>query len=723
MPAMTYRTISNTFLAALAVALCLTGTALAQPTTVVAFELARPGALLSSPKDAELRASLAAVPARWDRLVESIGSPELQDAAPFVQALFTVLSRPLRFAVTDRGVDPDTGAPGLGVAFAVSFNSRDDASAFHDRVRAALDASGVPPMQESRSRPGSLMFETPLGEATFGPARAADGSWSYSFLVGETSETLGVFPLADAEGSLMSAELHLAALAPYIEPALAEIGDDDAGAAVLGWLRDAGVIGADAMSIEYVADHRNGALVQTTRLVGGAARLEAMGLEGGRAIRDADLGIVPASAIMGSVFRADPSVVERFVGYLRQRVRPVDEHLSELEARTTLSLPGDLLEPLGSLSAYYTSPATGGLGFLGSAFVMELNDAGALADRVGRLASEFNGFAGEMLREPGERFAFAVRVRQTGDAHGALFVLEAPGLPLPVEPSLVVGERFAAIALSPAGARAAVDQAHGRGDEGLLANHRVARDLGAPGKRIGVEFYDGPAAMARGYPIASLALTALANAVRSPDDVSRGPSRPIPSFTELARDARATTAVTWVDGDDVRSRTITDASQTVLLAQTAPLFSGGNIMVWSTMAGILFPALERAKHNAEGMRDGAHLKQIHLAGVTYATSNNDRLPESLEPLLANGSLVPEILQSPLGEVGDGKGDYFLRPNAENMFRADVLHGYSRSSYTHGNAVSVVYGDNYVEQVSFDRFFEILDAPANQGIDWQLPFEE
>ena len=107
----------NAVLLVVTVALGAAGTALAKPATIIAFELAQPDAILSSPKDAELRASLAAVPARWDGLVESLGMPEFEQAAPFVDLVFTLATRPMRFAITDVGADPDTGAPGLGVAW------------------------------------------------------------------------------------------------------------------------------------------------------------------------------------------------------------------------------------------------------------------------------------------------------------------------------------------------------------------------------------------------------------------------------------------------------------------------------------------------------------------------------------------------------------------------------------------------------------------------------
>jgi len=706
----------NTFLAALATALCVVGTAFAQPTTIIAAELARPGQLLSSPKDAELRASLAAVPARWDGLVESLGEPELKRAAPFVEQFFTLVSHPMRFAVTDAGADPNTGAPGIGVALDVDFDSRDDAQAFHEQVRGALRATGAPEFEQSATRPGSLAFQTPLGEATFGPARDADGSWGYRLLMGKTERTLDVFPIEGGEGSIASLELNLGALTPMIEPVLRAENPE-----MVDFLAGVGLLGEDAFSVQYAASHEGDALVHQTRVIGGAKYMSGMGLADGFAIRDQDLHILPSTAVMGYVFGLDASPLSGMLDSMRAEIGELDEALSQLEARTGMSIPGDLVEPLAPLCAFYTSAETGSVGLLGSVLVMQLDDAPAFANRVGRLADELNRYAREALEEPRRRAGIGVRVRRTDHPQGIAYTFQVPGLPIPAEPTLMVGERFATLALWPAGAHVANNQAHGRGDAGLLANPRIARDLAAPGPRTAIEFYDGPALMDRGYPVASMVLTALANGVRSPEDVSRGPSRAIPSYAELASSARASTAVTWVDGDDLRTRSVNDASQTVMLTQVAPLFANMQVMVLPMMVGILLPALDRARSNAELLKDGTQLKMIHVAATTYATMHNDRFPDSFEPLLEDGTIVPETLVSPLGSVGDGHGDYFLKPGARLTFNAREVQGYSRSSYMYGTGVNVVFGDNHVMFMDFVEFLEILDEAPNDKVDWNLPF--
>jgi len=126
------------------------------------------------------------------------------------------------------------------------------------------------------------------------------------------------------------------------------------------------------------------------------------------------------------------------------------------------------------------------------------------------------------------------------------------------------------------------------------------------------------------------------------------------------------------------------------------------ISIIALLIGILLPALQRAKRNAGALKDGAQLKQIHLALTTYATSNNDRFPIPsredvqgytegealfmeddptvddpmrwekdrtgvwLSMLIFNGSIVPEICISPNEINGNiaADGDYHYAPSEE-----------------------------------------------------------
>ncbi len=125
------------------------------------------------------------------------------------------------------------------------------------------------------------------------------------------------------------------------------------------------------------------------------------------------------------------------------------------------------------------------------------------------------------------------------------------------------------------------------------------------------------------------------------------------------------------------------------------------ISIIALLIGILLPALQRAKRNAGALKDGAQIKQIHLAMTTYATSNSDRYPvpslvdrqgyteganlTAAQPgdtdpdrwhknrtgpiysiMIHNGSIVPEIVISPNETNGsiEQDGDYHYSPSEE-----------------------------------------------------------
>ncbi|MHC4976348.1 MAG: type II secretion system protein [Planctomycetota bacterium] len=67
------------------------------------------------------------------------------------------------------------------------------------------------------------------------------------------------------------------------------------------------------------------------------------------------------------------------------------------------------------------------------------------------------------------------------------------------------------------------------------------------------------------------------------------------------------------------------------------------VSIIALLIGILLPALQRAKREAGAVRDGAQIKQIHTALVTWATNNNGRfpIPQSIDRRgYTEGPLIP-----------------------------------------------------------------------------------
>lgn len=134
------------------------------------------------------------------------------------------------------------------------------------------------------------------------------------------------------------------------------------------------------------------------------------------------------------------------------------------------------------------------------------------------------------------------------------------------------------------------------------------------------------------------------------------------------------------------------------------------ISIIALLIGILLPALQRAKKNANAIRDATQLKQIHTAMVTYATSSGDKYPVpseidrqgytegerlyeattpgALDPnryrkdrtgatfsvLVFSAAIVPELCISPGEPNGNinADGDYSFAPDEERGVNAPGL---------------------------------------------------
>ena len=110
---------------AVLVALGLAGPALAQadqaeppkPQTLLLVEMAPLDGVFVAEKDAGLKRALGALPARLRAWREAVPEMLREVPAEAIGLLENVMTRTKRLAVTNRGFDPDTGMPGMGVAF------------------------------------------------------------------------------------------------------------------------------------------------------------------------------------------------------------------------------------------------------------------------------------------------------------------------------------------------------------------------------------------------------------------------------------------------------------------------------------------------------------------------------------------------------------------------------------------------------------------------------
>lgn len=148
-------------------------------------------------------------------------------------------------------------------------------------------------------------------------------------------------------------------------------------------------------------------------------------------------------------------------------------------------------------------------------------------------------------------------------------------------------------------------------------------------------------------------------------------------------------------------------------------------IVASLIAFVAWPALHRARHGADGIKDASNLRSIVNACLIYAQDNNSIGPSDIRTLVEEGLLDPEELDSVYPDVNDGGGDYFLRPNAPCYFENDVIIAYSRAGYAHDGrslnpSVNAAYADGHVSLMHRDDFHDVLENEKHRDVDWNLP---
>jgi prepilin-type processing-associated H-X9-DG protein len=247
------------------------------------------------------------------------------------------------------------------------------------------------------------------------------------------------------------------------------------------------------------------------------------------------------------------------------------------------------------------------------------------------------------------------------------------------------------------------------------------------GDSIGFSFTDTPELLDDGYGMMNLAMTALANALRSPLDLDRETGLIMPPFDRLRQDAKASLIVTHLEGDDLVARMQGDKSMLVNLTGVAGTIGGtaGPVAVAALGTGVMMPALTEARENARLMKSKAQLREVAMAVQIYAADNRDELPNDLDTLIEQGLIPPDILSSPVGTVFDDGGDYWF-----NLDHVDVLSeiehpgrmilGYDRASYVHGDQVNAVFFDGHVETMPRWKFDDLITQPQHEGIDFNVP---
>ena len=443
-----------------------------------------------------------------------------------------------------------------------------------------------------------------------------------------------------------------------------------------------------------------------------------------RTLTAAELAMIPADATVANVSHVKLNGLDDFVSAMIESVpedqrdgMTADDMFQMIEEEIGLNPKTDVIDHLGETLGYYLSDTTGGGGLASAVMFMEVaNEAG-----LNNTLAEWVGKANQLGQQEANGY---VRFR-TREVNGQkMTTLSFPGLPVPLEISYQVEDGYLWIGATPQALTGAL-QYKSSGSKGLMDNQNFVDGLGGGGidGAMGVSFLDTPRLMDTGYGMATLGMSALTNALMSPTDESRSPGLILPTYMELMDGARASVSKTWIDGNDMRVHAQMDRSMLVNLVgglgNVSATYIGASVAALG--AGIVMPALGKAREAAKGAQSSAQLRQAFMAAATYAQANDGKMPESADALIEANMMTEQLLTSPDGPAGDGGADYWFKFNGQEMqYKSDEIVGYDRAMYANTTNVAVLFGDGHVEIMDTWTFLDRVQA--DEETDYDLPWD-
>lgn len=556
-------------------------------TTLFTLEYAGSTHALPSPKDASLNAALGHLPAVWRDMQSNI--PELQQVPPAaMNLLFRLASRPGKLAITNAGFDPQTGAPGIGLALSWDMTGPDpaaDARTMHNELRQLHAMNpGAPQLAESARFSGMSEFAFPFGAITFGP-RQVEGAWKYQILAGRIDNPDRAFegmPVAAGITSpVMRMKIDFAAMTPFTQMFAgfaAMMGPS--GAQAVQQVRDSGFMGEDAMSFELVSGYTPDASVKKM-ITRGAGRFAANLNISREPLGLGDFAAIPADATFVSMRRNDPKPAW---AKLRQQFQavgqmagsdPIGEMLVLFRDHVGVDFEADVINALGDVSAIYLSDSTGGSTFTSAVALASLTDPQCMTGALDKIAAAAGKFLAEEIDAP-----FAVRFASFDQGGMHYIQMRFAGLPIPFEPTIAVVDNWLVMGATPQACIAGALQAR-RAREGVTTSEGWSAAHWTPASHpISFTFIDTPRTMRTAYPYVSMMGSALGNLVRSVNDESREPGLIVPPYGLLKDGARPYLSQSYWSGDDYIIEMRSDTSMLVNLCgvmgvgDAAPMIAG-----------------------------------------------------------------------------------------------------------------------------------------------------
>lgn len=532
---------------------------------VLVIERASLDALLSDPKDLRFAKALAMLPARLNELPHEV--PDMPpEAAEAINMLLGAVARPARIIVS-YDQKPTGGALGYGVVLSVLTTGKEDAEKMHGRLTALLEqADNFPPMKPSKRFPGmtDIHLPVPVGQLSFGPREAKDG-WRYEIVFGTVNNPdAGIESLpkpAKGFDPFVRARLDLAGLTPIVSFVQLFAGGNPQVQEVRKQLEDSGIVGDGAMKVSFQAGHTDKETVAIAVAEGAGRVATNLGMSK-TPIDRADFAAIPADAVYASLTRTGGDWVGKMLAQARDKSEAVKLGLDQFKAVTQVDPQKDILDALGDLSGFYMSESTGGGGLGSAVFMNSVKNRDSLKSAFTKLAE----FANTMAKTEAKGYLRIVPADARGDSD--MFTIQFPGLPVPLELSVALTDRWLLVAPTPQAAMVASEQAMSK-KGGLPSNPVFASAMPGDIAMTSMSFSDTAKSLRDGYIFLSLLGSGVSNLVRSPIDPLRDPGVTVPTYPDLMHGVRPRVMYSYWRADDYVMEVHSDHSMLVNLGSGA----------------------------------------------------------------------------------------------------------------------------------------------------------
>ncbi|MEQ9617477.1 MAG: hypothetical protein RLN60_05520 [Phycisphaerales bacterium] len=574
--------------------------------TMIVVESAGLGELLPSEKDKALRDAIAMIPAKFGEFRATM--PELQQIPEFMtDSAFTAISSPWRLAITDKGFDQNAGTPGVGLVMSFRMpneNGKAHADSMHQTISAMMQMSGMPmPIEQSAKYNSMSSFTVPFMfplPVNFGPRQAGDG-WRYEFHVGAVVDPDSAFadlPAAGGTNAVMRGKVDLSTFTPFVNMAanMAAIGGPEV-VAMFDSLRESGLIGEDAITVDFVSGYQGNKSVGTFTMRGlGHERGVMMGLTD-HVISAKDMAAVPADATFAEIKKIDfQTQWNNFRSQMEQFAGPelFTEVLAQFQQMTGFNFETQVLPSLGDTTVFYLSDSTGGSSWLSTVMAVSLKDA----ETFSSFWNSTTNIANTMIAQETAGQPFGAHIRHF-EVNGTPFSqVQFPGLPVPLEPTFSVAGEWLVIGISPQACHAAVDQITS-GRRNITANDAFAKATrGMPGSTY-MLFIDSERTLRDGYPYVTMLGSMVANFVRenSLEGTRQGPGLLVPTYAQLADGVSASVMHSYWDGDDYVTTSVSDSSMLVNIASVLGIGDLGDIVSSMLIGGGIGASIAEQAHH------------------------------------------------------------------------------------------------------------------------------